>query len=159
MEAIDTHILLWGQYRRDDTNRPDMVDRCDWLLQNLKSRRITIMVPSLVLAEYLVNFSAEEQVAQREVISKNFFIAPFDALAASITAELFDKKLMESIQQGSQLTRQAVKSDLKIIATTIAHKAVRFYTDDNHFVSLANGKIIVSSIPEIPSEQEGLFKE
>jgi hypothetical protein len=96
-------------------------------------------------------------VAQREIISKNFFVAPFDALAAAIAAELYDKRIMEDARQETKLPRQCVKSDLKIIATAIAHKAVRIYTDDNHFTSLARGRILVSPIPQVPPKQGDLF--
>jgi len=99
------------------------------------------------------------QTQQRRIFGRHFFVAPFDARAATIAGRLYSKKKMQEAQSGGQGCRQCVKADLKIIATAIAHHAGRIYTDDKQFRSLACGEIIVEDIPPLPPPapaQQGL---
>ena len=78
MIAVDTCILIWGVREHSQAGREDMIVRCKRLIDDHKARRIPIMVPAIVLAEYLARFDADEQLKQRETIARNFFVAPFD---------------------------------------------------------------------------------
>lgn len=152
MIAIDTNILVWGVRLQPCPNRPNLVEQCRLLVQDHKDRKVTIMVPSVVLAEYLTGQSDEAQKESCEIIGKHFFIAPFDTRAAAIAAEIFDKATFDSVREESETPRQCLKADYQIIATAIAHNATAIYADDGHFKSLANGKIIVKPVPEFQKE-------
>ena len=157
MDAIDTQILIWGVKKEQADGRPDMVPRCIALLEMLKQQRHIIMVPSIVVAEYLADFPPERQEEQRRIIGKNFFVAPFDAAAATVAGAIYSKAKMKSARAKTPACRQCVHADLKIIATAIAHGAKRLYTDNTpHFVTLAVGKILVDDIPPLEKLQQGL---
>jgi len=151
VDAIDTGVLIWGVKQQSAKDRPDMVSRSIALLASLKRKHSVIMVPSIVAAEYLIDFPLDRQEAQIQVLGRNFFIAPFDAKAAAIAAEIYSKKIMQQAQCDTNLGRQCLKADLKIIATAIAHGAAHIYTNDRHFNSIASGRIIVEDIPSLPA--------
>jgi predicted nucleic acid-binding protein len=117
------------------------------------------MVPSIVMAEYLADFAPEKQKAQQAIIGRNFFVAPFDAKAATIAGELHSKRLMKELRARSDIPRQCLKADVQIIATAIAHGAVRIYTDDGNFRKLAQGRIIVEDIPLVRPIPRDLFTD
>jgi len=117
------------------------------------------MIPSIVLAEFLTGQDPVSQRSVKEIIGKAFFIAPFDAKAAVIAAELFDKQEFDAAKQESEVGRQCLKADYKILATAIAHGASAIYANDQHFIKFADGKIVVRDIPLMPRAQKELFKE
>lgn len=148
MICIDTNILVWGVRRIADPTRPDIVDRCAQLISDHHERRITIMVPSVVLAEYLMGHTADERKAQMDVVGKHFFIGAFDTQAAIIAAELYDKETFDRIKD-TGVPRQCLKADYKIIATAIRHSASTIYANDPHFGTIGRGKIMVKDVPPL----------
>ena len=117
------------------------------------------MIPSVVLAEFLTGQSLDSHRSVREIIGKAFFVAPFDAKAAAIAAELFDKSTFDTIRQDDQVGRQCLKADYQIVATAIAHGATTIYADDEHLPKIADGQILVRPVPDIPGTQNNLFDE
>ncbi|NOY42802.1 MAG: type II toxin-antitoxin system VapC family toxin [Planctomycetes bacterium] len=159
MIALDTNVLVWGIRKVSCPTRPDLIDRCVQLIRDHKARHIEIMIPSIVLAEFLTGQDPVSQRSVKEIIGKAFFIAPFDAKAAVIAAELFDKQEFDAAKQESEVGRQCLKADYKILATAIAHGASAIYANDQHFIKFADGKIVVRDIPLMPRAQKELFKE
>ena len=148
MKAIDTCVLIWGIRGHLQEGREDLVERCRTLIEIYKRRHEAIMVPSVVLAEYLCGFSLDLQKIQRAYLESNFFVAPFDAAAAAIAAEIYDRLVMDE-RRLAGTGRQCLKADLEIIATSIAHGASHIYTDNfDDFNALGKGRIIVERIPE-----------
>ena len=92
MDAIDTSILIWGVKKASPPDRPDMVERCVALIESLSKNRARIMLPSVVVAEYLTDFPFEQQEAQYRVLERHFFIAPFDAAGAAIAAQIYSRR-------------------------------------------------------------------
>lgn len=154
--ALDTTIVIWGVRELVPPGREDMVPRCVDLIRSLKERRVPIMFPSVAVAEYLAGFSAAEQKIQQAIISEHFFVAPFDMRAAAVAGELFDKRLMKTVRQETDIPRQCLKADLKIIATAIAHGATSIHADDKHFTSMACGRILVKEVPPVRDRQDNL---
>lgn len=149
MIAVDTSILIWGVRQESPEGREDLVARCVQLLRKYRSERRPIMVPSVVLAEYLVGCEKSSRETQRDIIGKNFFIAPFDAKAAAIAADLYDKSMVDEIRTEMGIGKQCIKADIKILATAIAHGASHIYVNDEQMRVLAQGKIIVNGIPTL----------
>jgi predicted nucleic acid-binding protein len=149
VNAVDTNILIWGVRKQPDPSRPDMVDRCSKLIADLQARSITIAVPSVVLAEYLMGHSSEDQKREYNIIGQSFFVPPFDVPAAAICAELYDKETFDAIR-AEGVPRQCLKTDYKVIATAIAARCDRIYTDNvAQFRRIANGRILVTEVPAI----------
>ena len=112
MIALDTMILIWGVKREQPSNRQDedLVSRCIDLIKDFKERHTTIMVPSVVVAEYLAGFSAEDQKIQQAIIGENFFVAPFDMKAAAVAGELYDKRRMQEVRKDTDTPQQCFAS-------------------------------------------------
>jgi predicted nucleic acid-binding protein len=149
VEAIDTHVLIWGVRRHVQEGREDMIARCERLIEKIKATHSTIMLPSIVVSEYLIGFDLDAQMRQREILSKNYFVAPFDTKAGWIAAELYDKGVFDRAREESKLGKQCLKADLMIVATAIAHGATCIWVDDGHIKTLARGRILVKIIPTL----------
>lgn len=149
MHAIDTQILLWA-IKRVEPGREAEIARAVSLVEDLTTQGIAIMIPSIVLAEYLVFYDPAEQPAQSSMLRKNFFVAPFDPVAAEIAAELYSQRLIAQAREETGQSKHALKADVKIIATAIAHRANCIYSHDGQFESFARGRIAVCGLPELP---------
>jgi predicted nucleic acid-binding protein len=145
--AVDAQVLIWGVRKERPADRPDLVERCATLLADCKSSQIPIMVPSIVVAQYLMGHTGEQQDRERGIIGSHFFVAPFDAKAAAVAAQLYDKNLLKQVRDDTKIGRQCLMADFKILATAIAHGATTFYSDDPHMSKFADGKILVKGIP------------
>lgn len=126
-----------------------MVEKCKALIDDYKRRRIVLTVPSIVLAEYLTDFTLDKQKQQQAIIGRHFHIGPFDAKAAAIAAELYSKHLINQVRDDSGVPKRCLKADFKIIATAVAQGAARIYSDDQHFTKFAQGRILVDKVPEL----------
>ena len=134
----------------------DCVDDCaDGGVNDYDER---IMIPSPVLHEYLIKFSAAERAAQRQVIEQSFFVPSFDIRAAELAAELEgDAELIREIKQTYSVDRGTLRVDAQIIATAIVNGAERIITSNvPHFKRLARGRIEIHEVPEV-HEQPLLF--
>ena len=63
MICLDTHVLIWrlGKYARVTKGQEEMVDRAERYIDFLQREKIEIMIPTPVLAEYLVGATAQER--------------------------------------------------------------------------------------------------
>jgi predicted nucleic acid-binding protein len=155
MICIDTCILIWAIREHVQPGREDMIPRSKALIKDYADRSIQIMIPSIVLAEYLAEFDEQDQVVHRKIIADNFFIVPFDNAAAWEAGLLYDKARVKAVKANGT-PKQCVHADLKIIATAIAAKATHIFTDNvKDFTSLANGKILVGEVPLEPTQLSG----
>ena len=89
MISVDTQILIWGLKRNSTKNRAHMIPKAEHLLECLSQQRAKIMVPSLVLSEFLVKYTFDERAVVLAEMQKRFFIAPFDANSASLAAQMY----------------------------------------------------------------------
>jgi predicted nucleic acid-binding protein len=148
--VLDTSILVWGVRKESPhDDRADLVERCTKLIKRHQDDGDSIVVPSIVAAEYLIGCSATTREAQRTQLFENFFIAPFDSRAAEIAADLYDRQLLANVTKETGAHRQCLKADFKVIATAIAHSAGSIYTSDKHMSAFANGRIQVLPVPSL----------
>lgn len=150
MFAVDTNLLIWGVRGAVDSSGRNLTERSQALFSDLRARKITVMVPSVVLAEYLRGQGSDKQSRAREVFGRNYFIAPFDARAAMIAAELWDASNPHAIKEEHEVEGPSMRADYKIVATAIAHGATRIYANDGQFKAIAGGKILVDDVPLLP---------
>jgi predicted nucleic acid-binding protein len=150
MIAVDTNVLMWGVRGEPDSSGRQMVERCAALFQDLSEQRAKVMVPSIVLAEFLQGQDIESQRQLRAIIGKRFFVAPFDAQAAGIAAELYATSNYKQIQADcNNVYAASLKADYKVVATAIAHGATKLYADDTQISAIAHGRILVVAVPEL----------
>jgi len=130
MIVVDTHILAWGGQNERDPHCPDGVERAIQLFSDQHTKKQTIVVPVIALAEYLSGQKSERCRSIQDIVGRAFFIAPFNTQAADIAAQLYNKRISDAIRQGNSVTRDALKDDYKILATAICQGATHLYTHD-----------------------------
>jgi predicted nucleic acid-binding protein len=145
--CIDTNILIWGVQGVARAGQEGMIERTQRFLRRLAADGEQIMVPAVVVGEYLYAFPADEHEAQIQALSANFFLPPFDIRCAAIASRI---QTVGPAVQGVAGVRNTLKADCQIIATAICHGADRIITANvDEFVRLACNRIPVSSVPEV----------
>jgi predicted nucleic acid-binding protein len=147
--AVDSQTLVWG-VRRDGTD--EQKQRAKWLFDALDAEDAQIIVPSVVVAEYLTPISPEKHDAVIASISGRFLIAPFDVLCASLAAELFQigKPLREMGAQAPDC-RKCLRADTLIIATAKVKGATVLYCGDTRCRKLATRIMTAQDLPDMPN--------
>lgn len=93
---------------------------------------------------------SERSRSIQDIVGQAFFIAPFDTQAADIAAQLFDKRVSDSIRQGNVVTRDALKDDYKILATAICQGATYLYTHDPWIAQIEQKGITSRPVKVVP---------
>ena len=164
MICLDTSILIWGVRGFASRGQEHVIGRAERYIRWLRLKNERVMIPTPVLAEYLVGATATE-LHHGEIFEMGFEMPPFDIPAAKITADLIrDTDLIKTIEKEHGVPHQCVKTDAMIVGIAIHRKVERIVTTDNDFRVLeriARGRITVSKMPEIPEniddKQQGLF--
>ncbi len=152
--SVDAQILIWGIKKQATENRRDMIPRAEHFFRRCQERREQLILTSQALAEFLVGYSADQMRASLVVVSRTFIIAPFDAKAAVIAAEL--QSNWKQLRDDHGGTKQTIKADISVLASSIAIGADYLYTEDPQIGTIAKGRIIVRPLPPIET-QSGLF--
>jgi len=154
MICFDTSLLIWGVEKQAHPSQQDMIERTSRYIALLKQDKQSIMVPSIVLAEFLAKCTRRNAVLA--AFEKHFRVFPFDAKAAKIVGELeANRDLIQQVRGVSKVPRQCLKSDVMIIATAIAHNATKIVTENRYdFHQIAQGKIAVTDILEATSKTD-----
>ncbi|MGV3485363.1 MAG: type II toxin-antitoxin system VapC family toxin [Planctomycetaceae bacterium] len=149
MIAIDTNILIWGVRKAPDPARPDYVERAAELIKDQHDMKQPILIPSVVLSEYLVGQEESRHAQVIAALGKSFYIAPYDTKAAMIAAKLFNRKTYGDIKAGHAVQGQCLKADYKVLATAIAHGATALYVDDGWFKKIVQSHIAIRDLPPL----------
>jgi predicted nucleic acid-binding protein len=158
MICFDTGPVIWGVQGFATPGQEDMIDRTRKYIRHLDKKGQRVMIPALVLAEYLLGFELKEQDQQRQMIEQFFFVPSLDVPAAHLAARLLkNPQVVQSVRQGGQVGRQQLRIDALILATAIVNQAEKVISNDNHIHKLAQGLIPVEEVPDIP-EQGELFQ-
>ncbi len=154
--AIDAMALAWG-VRKDPTATAEQLMRAEWLFDMLDEIEAQIIVPTVVLSEYLVPIDPSKRQASIAEASQRFLIAPFDVRATALAAELFLKgKAMRGIGAtpgvpGIPGERNLLKNDTIVIATACTAGASVLYTHDGQCRELARHCMAAEDFPTGPN--------
>ena len=161
--CVNNHLLIWGVRNEATKGQEDMVAKAVRYINFLDEQKDDILVPSVVLAEFLAGVPDERSAAVLAVMEKRFKIAPFDTPAAVIAARIWRKMklenpaLLDELKQAGD-SRTKIKADIQIIATAVARKAAQIISHDAGLQKLAIGLIDAVPIPDIPT-QGSLFDD
>jgi predicted nucleic acid-binding protein len=146
--CIDTHVLIWGIKRDSSPSQKFMIGRTVNFLEWLQNKQNQVIVPAPVLGEFLMRVPTEKhQVITSEIQSK-FMVLPFDANAASLFAQVWQKNKNNGLP-AEDSTREKMKTDSMIVAIAVANKASILYSEDPGLKKFAEGFINISNIPSI----------
>ncbi len=125
-------------------------ERIDLLIKSLNDSKKRILIPTPVLAEYLVRAGEDKNLRLNEfTTSKTFVVAAFDIRAAIECAMIEDGDSRSGKKTGEPRTK--VKFDRQILAVAISRKAAVIYTGDIGLASVArNNKLHVVMTWEVP---------
>lgn len=150
--CVDNHILIWGIKEHAEPGQEEMIPRTKAFFEDCRKNNIRIMIPALVLAELLTAVDPKMHAMIHNLIRSSFQVPPFDSAASAIFAKLWQERkesgTVEKIRNELGATRQELKADCMIVATSIAHKADALYSHDNKLRNFANGSIPVLEIPK-----------
>ncbi|MHB1156184.1 MAG: type II toxin-antitoxin system VapC family toxin [Phycisphaerales bacterium] len=152
--AIDTGILIWALRKPQGEFKP-RVEGCRLLLRRLEDEKAVILLPAPSLAEYLVPYEKNERTAVAAKLNEGYRIAPVDAHAAAIAAEMFNANHKKQ-RGGEKLDRRNLKVDVLVLAAAKVAGASEFYTCDERLRKFA-AKYINS--PSLPTHDENLFRD
>ena len=136
-------------------------ERIEHLIEMLESEGAQIIVPSPMLAEFLVR-SADAGPAYLSELNTNstFKVEPFDQMAAIECAALEERARARDNKRGSSLEPwQKVKVDRQIVAIAVVQKADCVFSDDAGIVALCGDiglkvfRVSELSLPPIQAEQ------
>jgi predicted nucleic acid-binding protein len=124
---VDTNALI---YLLDRRPKDDLRVRIEGLVKDIEDSKGQLIVPTLVIAEYLVNAdSAREAILDKFIKSKFIRIAPFDMKAAVECADM-DSLAKNSGNKRSPFSRtergpdwQKIKVDRQVVAIAKTYKA------------------------------------
>lgn len=148
MICFDTMVLIWGLQKKARPGQERMIELASRYIASLDARE-TVMIPSVVLSEYLTGFHDETtRREQAAIIAKRFFVAAYDAPAAALAADLLVSPAAQTLKEEGD--RRRLKADAQIIGTAIHHGAEKIVTGNlAEYKALAAGRIDVIDIPII----------
>ncbi|HVC96887.1 MAG TPA: hypothetical protein VND64_24625 [Pirellulales bacterium] len=154
--SVDAQILIWGIKRQATPDRQHMIDRAARFFRQCQREHQRIFLPAQSLAEFLVGYDAEQRRLSLARLSRGFLVAPFDAKAAVIAADLqTDWNKLKAIGDEFGLTKQQIKADINVLASALAVNASCLYSEDKQMKSFAQGRIIIRPLPtHLPPEDE-----
>lgn len=112
--------------------------RIDHLIKTLSKAKTRVLIPTPVLAEYLVRAGLDRDNRLSELTSSRaFVVAPFDTRAAVECAAIEDADYVRLRTVPESESKAKVKFDRQIIATAIARGATIIYTGDKKLAERA----------------------
>jgi len=125
------------------------------LFERLEREQAQIIVPSIVVSEYLTKINPNLHQAVLAEMSSRFLISSFDVRCASIAASLYTRG-SEGRVRGQANTRNTLKADCLIVASAKAANATAFYTADAGCRNIAKLRMPAHDLPEM---SESIFDQ
>lgn len=152
--CLDNHILIWA-IKEESTTGQEKIKQAKYLFTQFKENSISVILPALVIAEFLMPVPVNEHTIIINLFDTHFVIAPFDTAAASKFSEIWQVKkdrgvLKKIIESGK--TKNEMRIDNLIVATAVVKKAEAIYSEDDGLKAFAQDFIQVLPLPEVPQQ-------
>ena len=154
--CVDTQILIWAIKQEAEYGQEEMIPRSKALFDRLDKSDKKLLIPSIVLGEFLIRMPSETHLTAVNLIDRSFMVAQYDIRAATLYAKIWRSKQSEdqlNELRDSGKTRQGLNADRMIVATAIAYGAECIYSHDKGVQVFGDGFIDVRCVPE--SEAQG----
>ncbi len=154
--CLDNHILIWGIRAVATTGQEVMIIRAKALIKELDQADAEVLVPTVVVGEFLAGVPREQHGELVNVLNRRFQVPPYDVRAAAVAAGLWRdyasrkptlRELIEAEFPGTQKAK--IKADVMILATALARRADILYTHDGPLKTIANGLIEVRELQPV----------
>ena len=161
--CLDNHILIWGIRGVSTPGQEGMISRTQALFEDLDESDADVMVPAVVVSEFLAGVPKPQHPGLLEVLNRRFQLPPFDVRTAAVAAELWrdaaerNPHLRDLVREAFPGTEKAkIKADMMILATALVRKADVLYTHDGPLRAIADGLIEARNLPASRPKQSDL---
>ncbi len=152
--CLDTHILIWGIKGAATAGQEEKVEVAQAFIQHLESQKSKAIIPSVVMAEFLVEYRDDKQRHEFSAfLDRKFMVAPFDTQAAIKFSEIWQKNHQNKSKTD---TRDKVKFDYQIVSIAVTKGADCIYTHDKDLSKFARGFIETQEMPDLRGTQMDL---
>lgn len=150
--CFDTHIILWAMQDEAQPEHEEFAQRAKYLLRRCYETDVKVVIPAVVLAEFLAGLKPEQYSAVTQAMQKRFIITPFDLKAAMHYAQLWQLKQAwrEDMLHKKQVTGTELRTDCMIVSTAVANGASCIYTHDERLRQFAHNIIETRGMPKLP---------
>jgi predicted nucleic acid-binding protein len=162
--GLDNHILIWAIRGVAEVGQETMIRRAKLLLEELEKEQADIVIPAVVVSEFLTGVPKPQHTELLRVLSRRFQLPPFDVRAAAVAATIWrdnaekNPELREQIRETFPgVERAKIKADIQIIATCVARNVDVLFSHDGPLRTLAKGTIEVRELPPLKPTQPDLF--
>lgn len=158
--CLDNHALIWGIKEEATEGQELMVPRAKAFIESLDEKDYGVLIPTIVIGEFLLRIPSNMHATVINLFNRSFIIAPFDLIAASKFAEIWQSKKSQEIADElfkSGRTREELKADRMIVAIAASRRAECIYSHDKALKAFAKDYIEVREIPFI-SKQKSAFE-
>jgi len=139
-------VLVWGIRKSGNLKE---IKRAGYLFRELEQDEAQIIIPSIVVAEFITPIRApEEQVRTVAAMRERFIIAPFDAMDAVLAATLWNRG-KSTRKMARQSARVCLRADALIVATAKNHGAEEFFTNNEDCLKMAASVMLARGLPNI----------
>ena len=152
MVCLDTHVIIWGIKEEATQGQEEMVQRAKSYIRHQDEQGIDIMAPAPVVAEAMIRGDIDQLRTIRTIIEGSFFIAAFDSPAAFLAAELERGRGAAKLLEEGEVPRSHIRIDTQIAAIAIAQKAEVIISHDPYMRTIAQDRIPVIELPDIPEQ-------
>lgn len=148
---LDTNALI---YLLDKRTPAHVKDRLKGLVQDVEKARGQLVIPTLVVSEYLVNAGPSGKVLLEALMNSRFIeVAPFDHVAAEECALMHIAAVAAGNKRhplGRGVAWQKVKIDRQIVAIAKAKRA-SIVANDSDVIAIATAwGVRVSEVESLP---------
>lgn len=155
--CFDTQVLIWGVQETSSSTQTEMIARARYLIGQLSQSNTRIIVPSVVVGEFLLGIPADDHIKVLNSMRESFITAPYDLQAAARFASLWrerqESNVIRNLQEEEKATRTELRADCMIVATALVQKSSCIYSHDKKLKIFAGDAIAVI---ELPREQNQL---
>jgi len=144
--------LIWGVRKQGSS---DEQDRARYLFASLDEREAQVIIPSVVLSEFLVKVESGKMASTTAALAERFLIVPFDVRSAALAAELF-ARFKGKRTVGKAGARDCLKADALIVASAKTGGARTFFSDDSECRKMAEF-VFPENVYRLPDQPEYLF--
>ena len=146
--SLDTMVLVWALRKTATPGQEYRLQEAENLLTWITQFGHKILIAAPAAGEYLTGLTDSERASAFQVLSKHYFVKPFDLAAAALAAQIQTNLDMKAFASGNQIPYPRLKTDTEIIATSIIGTAAYFITEDTALKTVHAGSMVVKTMKE-----------
>ncbi|RYD21743.1 MAG: PIN domain-containing protein [Verrucomicrobiaceae bacterium] len=156
--CLDSMYFIWGLLKKSSPSQSDKIEQAEEFLKSLDDDDATVIVPTPLLQELLMDCDPSERTALITQLKSRFVLAPFDAASAQIAAKIWNEKkrakVIDQIRSSGDSMRTKIKIDIQIIAVACSQNASVLYTNDANLAKMAEDYIVTRDMPVFRKQLE-----